>query len=632
MAALAAPTYRYESRTITECDAMKWQSRIEKITFAFQPIVNIHTGNVFGFEALLRNHGAAGFPSIDALFHQAWEDRFLHQIDLTLRKKALRSFAQFKQGRRIKLFYNLDNRLLSSKDYTAGLTLAALHEYGYSLDDICFEISEKHEIAQTTQAIQTLSNYRAQGFKIAVDDCGTGFSGFQTLYYAEPDYIKIDRFFIQNMTNDPKKRLLVSTIVNMAHFMGSLVMAEGVETFDELVGCREIGCDMVQGYFVDRPTTDIRRLRLQYKHIGSISRQDQRESGFKERHLVKNKIEYIPPIPSTMDAITVFDRFRLEGHNSFFPVVNDYGEPLGIIRETAFKRFIFHKYGRQLLENPAYGKDLGRFLTRIPIVDRHASVEKMLEIYAQFNSNEGILIVDNHKYVGFISPQSLLKIINEKNLTLARNQNPLTKLPGNTMIHEYFSKALADTQTTFFLIYFDFDHFKPFNDTYGFRNGDRLILMFSELLKEASMSRDRFAGHVGGDDFFLGIRGGESDGVVKEMEGMAKTFKRNAESFYDAEALKNGFIKAKDRDGVEREIPLASVSIAILKLPAHTDRVCSIEAAANIIALLKKKAKTAASGVAMESIMTYLDNRADSKRISKPKGHETAIIPLRPKE
>ena len=159
------------------------------------------------------------------------------------------------------------------------------------------------------------------------------------------------------------------------------------------------------------------------------------------------------------------------------------------------------------------------------------------------------------------------------------------------MIHEYFSRALSDTGASYLLIYFDFDHFKPFNDTYGFRNGDRLILMFSELLKEAEFSKNRFAGHVGGDDFFLGIKGSAVDEICVEMKQMMEKFKRNAESFYDAKAIKNGYIVSKDRDDVRRKIPLTSISIAILELPAQTERYCSIEDAGNIIARLKKRQK-----------------------------------------
>ncbi len=589
---------------VTLTDA-KWKLRLSKIDYAFQPIVNIHTGNAFGFEALLRNHREAGFNSIEDIFDQAWEENVLHQVDLELRKKAMKKFSLFKKGRRTKLFFNLDNRLLDSRDYAAGSTSAILKQYGYSLDDVCFEISEKHKVPDSSAVLQTLAAYRSQGFKIAVDDCGAGFSGFQLLYFTEPDYIKIDRFFIQHMENDPIKRLMVSTIVNMAHFMGSLVMAEGVETIGEFNSCRAMGCDMVQGYFVQRPCLELTKLKLQYMNIECLTKNDLRDNSAKDQGLIRNKMEYIKPVSSKDNIIAIFDKFKGVG-NSFFPVINCYEEPIGIIRENSFKDFIFSKFGRQLLENPAFGKDINRFITRIPIADIHSSVEKLIERYSQLNCEEGILIVDNLKYIGFISPQSLLKIINEKKLTIARNQNPLTKLPGNTLIHEYFSRALSDMDFTYYLVYFDFDNFKPYNDTYGFRNGDRLIQMFADMLKSAELPENRFAGHVGGDDFFLGIKGGSRNEVLREMKTIARQFKTNAESFYDPEALKKGYIFAKDREGIEREIPLTTVSTAILELPARVERLCSIEEAGNIIFKMKKKAKASPTKFCLADIMYYL--------------------------
>ena len=287
-------------------------------------------------------------------------------------------------------------------------------------------------------------------------------------------------------------------------------------------------------------------------------------------------------------------------------MVNQYDEPVGIIRESAFKEYIFSKFGRQLLENPSFGKDLTRFISKIPIADIHSSVEKLIETYTHFNNNEGLIMVDDMRYVGLLSTNALLKLINEKNLTQARNQNPLSKLPGNTMIHEYFSEALADMSHTYHLAYFDFDNFKPYNDQYGFRNGDRLILMFADLLKKAAMREKRFVGHVGGDDFFIGVKGSTREGVEKEMQKLALNFKKNAESFYDKESMENGYIMAKDRDGVMRRMPLITVSVAVLELPAGVDRQCTIEDAGNIIAMLKKEAKHSPSGVAGAGIVDFL--------------------------
>lgn len=601
---------------MTELKNRQWLDRLSQIDYAYQPIVNIHTGNAFGFEALLRNHREAGFTSIDDLFDQAWEQGILHQVDMVLRQKAFAKFAPFKQKHRTKLFYNIDNRLFLSQDYARGNTAEILARYGYALEDICFEISEKHQFKSDTDISKLLAQYRHQGYKIAVDDCGTGFSGLQLLYYLEPDYVKIDRFFIKNLENDPKKRLVVSTIVNFTHFMGSLVLAEGVETLEEYSLCKEIGCDMVQGYFVQRPTRNLPDLRSRYEDIRDISRIEKRNGPIKDRSLIAGEIRYIQPVFSDCDSITLFDKFRNEDTASFFPVINRHEEPIGIVRDTAFKEYIFSKFGRQLLENPAFGKDISKFITKIPVADIHSSVEKLIETYTHYNSTEGLIIVDDMKYAGVLSTRSLLKLINEKNLTIARNQNPLTKLPGNTMIHEYFSESLSDTCHGYHFIYFDFDNFKPYNDRYGFRNGDRLILMFAELLKKSAFGENRFAGHIGGDDFFLGIKGGAHKAVEAEMAALALAFKKNAESFYDPLSVENGFMVAKNREGVEGKIPLMTVSVAILELPAGKPRDCSIEDAGNIIAQLKKEAKRSDTGLAAANITDFLTPQIDLARLS----------------
>ena len=585
-----------------------WIAKLSRLDYAYQPIVNIHTGNTFACEALLRCHKQAGFSSIDDVFDRAYDAGVLHQVDLFLRHRAIIKFAAFRKHRPIKLFYNLDNRLFDSVDYSPGNTAQMLSDHGYALDDICFEISEKHRFHNNDDVSRILGAYRKQGYKIAVDDCGTGFSGLQLLYYAEPDYIKIDRFFIQNLENDPRKRLVVSTIVNFAHITGSLVLAEGVETRDEYCLCKEIGCDMVQGYFVGRPRRDLEQLKPRYEDIALLTRNERRNGAVKDRSLITGGIEYLEPVRSDCDIITVIDKFKASESVSFFPVVNRHDEPVGIIRESAFKEYIFSKFGRQILENPSFGRDISRFITRIPMADIHSSVEKLIETYTHYNNNEGLIMLDDMKYVGLLGTKAMLKIINEKNIALARNQNPLTRLPGNMMIHEYIRKSLTDGSSCYHLIYFDFDNFKPYNDKFGFRNGDRLILMFADLLKQAGFSDDRFIGHIGGDDFFMGIKNGNHDAVIREMENLALRFKKNAESFYDPAIRKQGFMMAANRDGMIRRIPLITASTAILQVPDNLNRIYSIEETANIITGLKKDAKQSENGMAcmaMDAVADY---------------------------
>ncbi|MFZ3045051.1 MAG: EAL domain-containing protein [Desulfatirhabdiaceae bacterium] len=568
-----------------------WLDCLECLDYAFQPIVNIHTGMCYGYEAQLRNTEAAGIESIGAFFDRAFEAGVLHQVDRKLRTLAITKLSDILANSQTKLFFNLDNRLLGARDYRTGFTLDLLLEKKLSPECLCMEVSEKHRWNDPISTMDILNTYRCQGFKIAVDDFGAGFSGLQMIYYLEPDFIKIDRFFIQDLCNDPKKRMFVTQIVNISHLLGSIVIAEGVETENEYFACLAIGCDLIQGYLVQKPRMDTDMLQREYEHVRILGKQNLRASSSHEQELICSQIELIEPILLTDSVSDVFDRFRTGRQKTLFPVVNARNEPLGVIRENSIKEYAYSKYGRDLLQNPRFSKNILQFVTRFPIADIHISVEKILEIYSQNENIEGILMVDSMQYQGFLSAPSLLKALNEKNLVIARDQNPLSRLPGNTLINEYVSRALQQIDKQYILVWFDFDHFKPYNDTYGFRNGDRLILRFSELMKSVIHSGNRFIGHIGGDDFFMGAFQEKSDDLLPVIHHLLTTFRKDAESFYDAQAILQGAITAKGRDGLTRQYPLISVSAVVLDLPATRSRSSSPEDLSRLMGQLKSRAK-----------------------------------------
>ncbi|MCA1908712.1 MAG: diguanylate cyclase, partial [Magnetospirillum sp.] len=214
-----------------------------------------------------------------------------------------------------------------------------------------------------------------------------------------------------------------------------------------------------------------------------------------------------------------------------------------------------------------------------------------------------IIIVDDMKYVGFLSAHSLLRVINEKNLAAARDQNPLTKLAGNNLIHEYVSEALGATDVEYVLAYFDFDNFKPFNDKYGFRLGDRAILLFAELLAKALPRDTSFPAHVGGDDFFGGFRRMGFEESLRVASDLCTAFARDVESFYDDETRRQGHIVGQDRVGNIVRFPLMTVSAAIVHLPAGRP-LFSVDDVSQLIAELKKSAKKSPNRVASASLVS----------------------------
>lgn len=166
--------------------------------------------------------------------------------------------------------------------------------------------------------------------------------------------------------------------------------------------------------------------------------------------------------------------------------------------------------------------------------------------------------------------------------------NPLTKLPGNTSIIRY-TQRLIDERTDFGLAYCDVDHFKPFNDKYGFARGDEILMMTSRILLNTVKAQQlpfSFVGHVGGDDFVAIVPAEAAEDVCKQI---IAAFDGIVPNFYDEEDRRRGGIVSTDRQGVLRAFPLMGLSIAVVFNRQGSLR--HYGEASHIAMNLKKKAK-----------------------------------------
>jgi diguanylate cyclase (GGDEF)-like protein len=576
----------------TEETVAKWRDILTKLDYAFQPIVNMHTGLCLGYEALLRGYDKAGFASPPRLFDAAYREGVLRSIDVRLRKRAIEKLSAIPHFKNSRLFFNLDSRLLESKTFKPEETNRLLRKYGIPSNFICFEISEKHAFRSIIEAMEGLTRHRTEAYRFAIDDFGTGHSGLKLLYFSEPNFIKIDRFFVENISKDTKKKVFVSNIIDIAHLMGVTVIAEGVENETDFYVCKEIGCTLAQGYLIQTPTLEIGELKPAYPHILELTRKDRRQKS--DQKLLQRQAEYIEPIDINTDVFEVFDVFRNDKEKTFYPLVNESNEPLGLIREVDLRDYTYSRFGRELLANNAKkGMSLGDFMTKCPIADINMPAEKIIKMYSAADNAEGIVLTEHMRYVGFLDTKSLIKVINEKNLATARDQNPLTQLPGNQVIYEYATSALSSVDSRFVFVYLDFDFFKSFNDYFGFRLGDRAILMFSELITKSLQRDDVFIGHVGGDDFFLCFRDADFVDAFRETLRVVAQFRADAEAFYNEDDRNRGYIHGRDRDGNPRKIPLLTCSAAMLDIPSPRDPY-DVNDISLTIARLKNAAKKSA--------------------------------------
>ena len=180
--------------------------------------------------------------------------------------------------------------------------------------------------------------------------------------------------------------------------------------------------------------------------------------------------------------------------------------------------------------------------------------------------NEGLVLTLDGRYVGLLGNTEMLRLAAARDVALARDQNPLTQLPGNNSIHRHLETVLNHSEPRT-LAFFDFDNFKAFNDGYGFAAGDRALLMFGELLMKARIEHDLFVGHIGGDDFFLSVLG-EHLAAERVVSGIRDRFGEEVRSLYSGADLERGGIWAKDRYGNRRFFPLLRASAAVAHLPA----------------------------------------------------------------
>jgi diguanylate cyclase (GGDEF)-like protein len=243
--------------------------------------------------------------------------------------------------------------------------------------------------------------------------------------------------------------------------------------------------------------------------------------------------------------------------------VTEEDQPVGLINRRRFTEKYMLPYYPEI-----YGrKPCTTFMDRNPvIIEISQPIEDLVQILTsddQRYMSDGFVLVDAGRYVGLGTPEQLVRRVTEQRIEAARHANPLTFLPGNIPISEHI-RRLINGKNGFAASYCDLNHFKPFNDRYGYWQGDRMIRLLANIITaECDPLRD-FAGHVGGDDFVVLF---QSADWQNRCESMIERFNSAALALYDAEARSLGFIAAEDRRGNASAFPLTTLSIGVLMAP-----------------------------------------------------------------
>ncbi|MRW84652.1 EAL domain-containing protein [Pseudoduganella sp. FT26W] len=536
-----------------------------QLSAVFQPIVHMQSGEIIAYEGLIRGPSGSPLHSPMNLFKAARANGLTAQVENLCRKVVLERFAELALPGQ--LFLNVSPECLLQRDARHGETLEIIQQIGIHPGRVIIELTENQPTCDYALMREAVLHYRQMGFQIAIDDLGEGFSSLRLWSELRPEYVKIDMHFIQGINHDPVKLQFVRSIQEIAEKSNTLVIAEGIETQPELLVLRDVGVAYGQGYHLGRPQPLPAR-SAQPEVVKALSRNgvavypqrlnDQHASS------IHKLLHEVPAVTSSMNNNEVYAIFQRDPKLMILPVVDD-GQPQGLINRFDMIEHFARPYEREL-----YGKkSCQQFMDRTPLVaDRNTSLQELSYRMAKAEAHHlfnGFIITDQGRYLGMGTGHDLMREITQMQIHAARYANPLTQLPGNVPITEHIERLL-ESGARFWVCYFDLDHFKPFNDIYGYRRGDDVIQLTGNILSGYCDPDRDFVGHIGGDDFMVLF---QSEDWERRCQAVLDEFGHNVLDFYSADDRERGGYLSEDRQGKKVFYSLMSLSIGAIRVEPH---------------------------------------------------------------
>jgi GGDEF domain-containing protein len=449
---------------------------------------------------------------------------------------------------------------MHDETFRRGFTKEFLKQYNIDPQSIIFEITEKDVITDIDSFKYTISYYKSQNYSIAIDDAGSGYSGLNLISDVNPHFIKLDMKLIRGISKDRLKFSLVKGMVEFSKASNISIIAEGIETYEELETIINLGVQYGQGYYFQTPEAEIKDINQSVlKDIIEInSRKNHISIGATSNIYIQNfsKTTHVVP-PDEKVGVVYEDIIRNEDCQGLC-VVENY-EPVGIVTKEKIALKLSGNYGYSLYKNRCISGIMDKEFLRVEY-DTPINVVSNL---AMERSNDKlydlIVVTENGKYIGTVTIKDLLQKTTELEVSAAKHQNPLSGLPGNILIEQNLNQLLLNS-SEYSIAYLDIDNFKAYNDVYGFERGDKVINLLSDILKK-NINNFYFVGHIGGDDFIVMV-----DKYVSEdyFTDVVNDFERNVVNFYNDIDIRNGYIITANRKGRREKFPLITLTCVVL--------------------------------------------------------------------
>ena len=565
-----------------------------------QPIVHVADGTIHAHEALIRGPENTPLRGADALLAQARRDGLLPDFEIACVVLALRRWSGLGAGGRLFVNVGASALLRCFGGRSAREIAAAVRRHGVEPECLAFELTEHERVADVAQLAATADAMHAAGIRLVLDDFGDGRSSLRLWSELGPDVVKIDKYFSRDIAQHAKRLRTLRALMQIAETFGTRLVAEGVETAEDLRALRDIGVPLAQGYLIGRPAEAPRRepepaarAVLADARIAVLPTERVAPS---PRRLGQARVVEIPPVSprTTNDEVVALFAANPSWHAI---AVVDGGRPVALVgRQQCLDR-----YAKLYFREVCGRRPCIEFANTEPLlVEVHAEVDALAELLTAGDQRylaEGFVYTDNGRYCGLGTGERLVRQVTESRIEAARHANPLTLLPGNIPITEHIER-LQDSGRGFVACYADLRHFKPFNDHYGYWRGDRMIRLLAATIQAHVDPRCDFVGHVGGDDFVVLF---QSEDWRARCERVVADFDAAAVELYDEEARRAGGIRAEDRHGVERFFAFVRVYLGVVEVAGGEPRGQAADVA-SAAARCRQRAKLAGVSLHVEAL------------------------------
>lgn len=568
--------------------------RSSRLYSVFQPIVSLNDGAIYSHEALIRGPNDTLYQSPDALLSAAANESLNFEFENYCVAAAINRWGSLGESGR--LFVNISAEVLVQVLKRCGreTLLELISGFGVLPRMLVLEITEYERVSDMDYLASVVNEIRCAGVSLALDDFGDGRSSLRLWSQLKPEFVKIDKYFTKDISLHADKLKTIQALQQIAAIFDTALVAEGIETDQDLRVLRDLGIAFGQGYFLGRPAP----LPRETIEEGALKVMlDRRVAVFPELRRASHagSLDHLAVVNAPdVGVLTTNDElaslFAL--HPKLHAVaVTDGNRPIGIINRSRFMNEYSKLYYREIWGR----KHCLLHANREPrLIERNHNVDELIGILTSDDQRylaDGFIVTNNGRYEGLGTGEQLVRSVTETRIEAARHANPLTFLPGNIPISQHIERLLA-SGTQFVACYADLNNFKPFNDQYGYWRGDEMIRLVAKLaLLHCDAQRD-FVGHVGGDDFIILYQSADWESRCRRI---VSEFATHAVGLFDVSARDAGGIHAEDRHGVSRFFPLTTISIGAVKV--SPDEFSCAEQVASAAARAKHDAKVHGHGL-----------------------------------